>query len=61
MATISTRPYDPKGVAKWVAIASCIRKYLHEENKFDDLFIEASYYNTILRSVDGKLSVKERE
>lgn len=57
LATILTMFYDLDGIENKVALNSCVRKFLHEENKFDDLFAEGTYYGSVLKMVNEDLLV----
>jgi len=54
--TILNRKYDHKGTAKKFTAQSFIKQFMHEPNKFDDLFESTFAYSMVVKLVATQLT-----
>lgn len=53
------RQYDPHQVIKNITVASSIRQFVHEHDKFDDLYERDSSYSLVAQRAEQQLTVEE--
>jgi len=58
--TVPNRQFDPDSVVNNFTASQGIRPFVHEAEKFYDMFVQSSSYATVLRRMEEQLTVEEK-